>query len=98
MSTPFGTSWSNELTRRCQERGVGATTTLVLAALGNALDAGLITLPALVDLVRSCSTTDQLGDAFTMLAATVDDPLPVGYPPAPAGRFRIVGEREDGAL
>lgn len=71
MQSPLRTSWTNELTQRCQERGVGATATVVLAALGTALDAGLITLPALLDLVRSCSTADQLGDALTIVAATV---------------------------
>jgi hypothetical protein len=46
-------------------------TTAVCAILGAAIDAGLIELSDLLDLVRSCSTTDQLGDALTMLAATV---------------------------
>lgn len=76
MSTPFGTSWTNELTQRCQERGVGTTVTIVVAALGTAMDAGLIDLPALLDLVRSCSTGDQLGDAMTMLAATATTAAP----------------------
>lgn len=74
MPTALGTSYTNELTKRCQERGVGTTATIVLAALGTALDAGLITLPALLDLVRSCSTTDQLGDALTMVAVTAHVP------------------------
>lgn len=101
---------SPELVRRCEERRLCTTVTAVCAILGEAIDAGLITLPALLDLVRSCATADQLGDALTMLAATVpvpgiseqelsvpavDDWPPVGWPPAPPGRFRVVGERED---
>ena len=90
---------SAELVRRCEERRLCSTVTAICAGLGAAIDAGMVSLPELLELVRSCNTTDELGDALCMLAttATVDDWPPVGYPPAPAGRFRIVGEREGGA-
>lgn len=88
---------SAELVRRAQARCLRPTVVAALAVLGEAVDAGIITLPALLDLVRSCATADQLGDALTMLAATVD-PLPVGCPPGHEHRvFFITGEREGGA-
>ncbi|MFN8469332.1 MAG: hypothetical protein U0X20_27495 [Caldilineaceae bacterium] len=89
---------SAELVRRAQERRLCPAVVATLAALGAAVDAGLIALPDLLDLVRSCSNTDDLGGALCMLAttATIDDWPPVGWPPAPPGRFRIVGEREEG--
>lgn len=62
---------SAELVRRCEERRLCTTVTAVCAILGEAIDAGVIELPALLDLVRSCSDAGQLGDALTMLAATV---------------------------
>ena len=104
-------SITSELIRRCEARQMCTATTAAAAVLGAAVDAGLIALPDLLDLVRSCSTAAQLGDALCMLAATVPAPgiseqtlaiqtgedwPPVGYPPAPAGRFRIVGEPEGG--
>ena len=91
---------SAELVRRAARLGYCGDTLNTLQVLGTAVDAGLIELGELLDLVRSCATADQLGDALTMVAATVqdDDPLPVGYPPAPAGRFRIVGELEEGVI
>ena len=61
---------TSALLRKCQERGECATTTMVCESLGQAVDAGLIELPALLALVRSCSTPDELGDALTMLAAS----------------------------
>lgn len=61
---------SAELVRRAQERALCTDTVQVLAGLGAVVDAGLITLPALLDLTRSCSTAAQLGDALVMLAAS----------------------------
>lgn len=61
---------SAELVRRCEERRLCTTVTATCAALGAAIDAGVIELPALLDLVRSCSTVDELADALVMLAAT----------------------------
>lgn len=61
---------SAELVRRCEERRLCTTVTAVCEALGQAVDSGVIELPALLDLVRSCATADQLGDALTMLAAS----------------------------
>ena len=61
---------SAELVRRCEERRLCGTVTMVCQGLGAAVDSGLIELPALLDLVRSCSTTDELGDGLTMLAAS----------------------------
>ncbi len=97
MKTPFGSTWTEELARRSEEQRRPALVTAAVTILGAAIDAGIVSLPDLLDLVRSCATTDQLGDALTMLATTApaDDWPPVGWPPAPAGRFRVVGERED---
>ena len=64
------THYSAELVRRCQERRLCPTVTAVCAVLGEAVDAGLITLPALLDLVRSCNDANELGDALVMVAAT----------------------------
>jgi hypothetical protein len=51
----------------------------VAAALGTAMDVGLLTLEQALDLVHSCSDAGQLGDAMAMLAATVPaEPEPVG--------------------
>lgn len=61
----------NALTRRCEEREICTATTTACAVLGAAVDAGIVTLDQVLDLVRSCSTSDQLGDALCMLAATV---------------------------
>ena len=61
---------TSALLRKAEARGVDDLGTAVLAALGTAVDAGIIELPALLDLVRSCATADQLGDALTMLAAS----------------------------
>lgn len=80
------THYSAELVRRCQDRRLCTATTAAAAVLGAAVDAGLISLPDLLDLVRSCSTADQLGDALCMLAATVPSEAPAvpvyGYPEA----------------
>jgi len=62
---------SSELVRRAECRGYCTDTVNTLQVLGTAVDAGIIELGELLDLVRSCSTADQLGDALTMLAATV---------------------------
>lgn len=62
---------TNELVRRAERRGCCTDAVRTLQVLGTAVDAGLIELPALLDLVRSCSTPAQLGDAMAMLAATV---------------------------
>ena len=61
---------SSELVRRAERRGYCTDTVTTLQVLGTAVDAGLIELADLLDLVRSCSTADQLGDAMTMLAAS----------------------------
>ena len=61
---------TSALLRKCQERGEYPTTTAICAGLGAAVDAGIITLTDLLDLVRSCSTADELGDALVMLATT----------------------------
>lgn len=63
---------TSALLRKCQERGECATTTMVCESLGQAVDAGLIALPDLLAMVKSCSTPDQLGDMLVMLAATVN--------------------------
>lgn len=90
---------SAELVRRAQVRNLCPDAVATLDILGAAIDAGLISLDALLDLVRSCSTADELGDALAMVATTATvDPLPVGCPPGHEHRvFRIVGEREGGA-
>jgi len=64
------TNISAELVRRCELYAMPGTTTAVCQALGVAVDAGLIELPALLDLVRSCNNTDELGDALVILAAS----------------------------
>jgi len=61
---------SAELVRRCEERRLCGTVTMVCQALGAAIDSGIVSLPDLLDLVRSCSTADELGDALVMLAAS----------------------------
>lgn len=85
---------SAELVRRCEDRRLCSTVTAICAGLGAAIDAGMVSLPELLDLVRSCNTTDELGDALAMVATTATvDPLPVGCPPGHEHRvFRIVGE------
>lgn len=66
-----GTSqYSAELVRRCEVRGVCVATTRTAAALGEAIDAGIVTLDQVLDLVRSCSDANQLGETMSMLAAT----------------------------
>lgn len=85
---------TSALLDRAQAAGVDELGAAVLGVLGAAVDSGIITLGDLLDLVHSCATADQLGDALTMLAATADD-LPVGCPPGHEHRiFRVVGERE----
>ena len=91
---------SSELVRRAECRGYCTNTVNTLQVLGMAVDAGLIELGELLDLVRSCATADQLGTALSMVAttATAYDPLPVGCPPGHEHRiFRIIGEREGGS-
>ncbi len=61
---------TSELVRRAEQRGCCADTVATLEVLGMAVDAGMLELGDLVDLVRSCATADQLGDALTMLAAS----------------------------
>lgn len=63
---------TSALLDRAQAAGVDELGAAVLAALGAAVDSGIITLGDLLDLVHSCSTADQLGDALTMLAATAN--------------------------
>ena len=57
--------------RRCELRNLCTVTTLAAGILGEAVDAGIITLDQVLDLVHSCSTSGELGDALAMLAATV---------------------------
>lgn len=64
-------TYSIELVRRCRALGMCAATTTAAGILGLAIDAGIISLGEMLDLVRSCSTADELGDALCMLAATV---------------------------
>lgn len=66
MNSPI----SAELVRRCEERRLCPTVAAICAVLGEAVDAGVIALPDLLDLVRSCATADELGDALTMVAAS----------------------------
>lgn len=61
---------TTELISRCERAGVGSTTTEVAAALGSVVDAGLLTLDQVLDLVHSCSNGDELAGALLMLAAT----------------------------
>ena len=61
---------TSQLLAKAQAAGVDELGAAVLAALGAAVDAGIISLPALLDLVRSCSTAAQLADALVMLAAS----------------------------
>ena len=67
-----GAPITSQLLAKCALQGVDELGTSVCAALGLAVDAGIITLGDLLDLVRSCSTADQLGDALTMLAASAN--------------------------
>lgn len=66
MNSPI----SSELVRRAQARQLCPDAVATLAVLGEAVDAGVIELGELLDLVRSCSTADELGDALAMLAAS----------------------------
>lgn len=59
-----------QLLRRCEERRICPTVTAVCVVLGEAVDAGIITLDQLLAVVRSCSTADELGDRLVMLATT----------------------------
>lgn len=63
--------YAAELVRRCELRGACEATTRTAAALGEAIDSGIVTLDQVLDLVRSCGDANQLGDAMAMLAATV---------------------------
>ena len=79
-----------ELIRRCELRGMCTATTRAAAVLGTAVDAGIIELSELLDLVKSCSSADELGNALLTLAASAYCLIP-----PPAGRvFRVVGEVE----
>lgn len=71
MFSPFGCTFEQEIDRRCIARYVAPLVEQAATALGAAIDAGLLTLDQALDLVRSCNTADELGDALTMLAATV---------------------------
>ena len=83
---------TTELVTRCERAGVGDTTAKVAKALGTIVDAGLLTLDQVLDLVHSCSTGDELAGALLMLAATMPAQLPVGCPPGHEHRtFRVVG-------
>jgi hypothetical protein len=62
---------TSQLLAKCALAGMDELGTSVCAALGLAVDAGMLTLDQVLDLVRSCNTADDLGDALVMLAATV---------------------------
>ena len=69
------------------------------ALVGLCVDLGAVTLEEAQAVVDRCRDYDELANRLTVMAddarATVTGELPiVGYPPAPAGRFRIVGELE----
>jgi hypothetical protein len=82
---------TSELIRRCEERRLCTATTQACAVLGEAIDAGIVSLPDLLAMVRSAKDADQLGDMLTVLAASSYCLIP-----APAGRtFRIVGIPEE---
>jgi hypothetical protein len=68
---------TSELIRRCETRHLCSTTTQAAAALGAAIDAGLISLDDMLDLVRSLNNANELADAMVMLAATVPAPAEV---------------------
>lgn len=89
---------TTELVTRCERAGVGDTTAQVARALGTIVDAGLLTLDQVLDLVHSCSSGDELAGALLMLAASASAWPPVGCPPGHEHRvFRVVGEPEGGA-
>ncbi len=71
MQSPFGCTWSEEIAHRCAARYLAPLVTNVAAAMGAAMDTGLINLDQALDLVRSCNDVGELGDAMAMLAATV---------------------------
>lgn len=66
MNSPI----SAELVRRCQERRLCTLTVRAAGALGAAIDAGLVSLERVLDMVHSCSSSDELGSMMLMLAAT----------------------------
>lgn len=91
MNSPI----SAELVRRCEEQRLCSTVTMVCQSLGAAVDSGLIELGDLLDLVKSCNSADELGDALAMLAATAtaQEWPPVGLPPGQEHRtFMVLGE------
>lgn len=71
---------TTELVTRCERAGVGATTAQVAKALGAVVDAGLLSLEQVLDLVHSCSTGDELAGALLMLATTTAARLPEAVP------------------
>lgn len=87
------THYSAELIERCHLRNMATSVTLAAGILGEAVDAGIISLDQVLDLVRSCNDADELGDALAMLAASSYCLIP-----PPAGRaFICVGEPDGGA-
>jgi len=60
---------TSALMAKCALAGVDDTTVRVCGVLGEAVDAGIIELGALLAMVRSCDDANQLGDMLTMLAA-----------------------------
>jgi hypothetical protein len=66
---------TSELLRRCQARQMCSATTEAAGALGLAIDAGLVSLEQVLDMVRSCSSTDELGSMMLMMAASVPSEL-----------------------
>jgi hypothetical protein len=86
LLTPFS-SVERELTRRCDTAGYSPLLTEAAAAIGAAIDAGLVTLDAVLDQVRRCETADELADLMLHLAAAA----PREEPPARERVFRVVG-------
>ena len=70
MDSPFGCTWTEEIAGRCAIKRAGTATIEVAVVLGAAIDAGLVTLNEVSDLVRSCSTVVDLANALLMLATT----------------------------
>lgn len=66
---------SAELVRRCQERQMCTATTQAAGVLGAAIDVGIVSLDQVLDMVRSCSSSDELGSMMLMMAASAPSEL-----------------------
>lgn len=73
--SPSTSHHSAELIRRCQERQMCTATTEAAGVLGLAIDVGIVSLDQVLDMVRSCSSSDELGSMMLMMAATVPSEL-----------------------